>query len=344
MGGCPDRPGLTPGPAPGLTKEPGRAEDLGLPERRPAPRRPAVIVAGPTASGKSALALAIARAFDGVVINADSMQVYRELRILTARPGEAELALAPHRLYGVLPAAERCSAGRWRRMAEAAAEESGKLPVFAGGTGLYLRALSEGLSEIPPVSGEIAEAGAAKLSALGAPGLHAELAALDPVMAGRLAPGDSQRIFRAWTVRQATGRSLAEWQAIPPSGGWPCLTIALLPPREALYAACDARFARMVEQGAVEEVRSLLALRLDPTLPAMRAVGVRELARAVAGKESLQVAVAAAQQATRRYAKRQMTWIRHQMRGARILEAQYSERILPEIFNIIRHFLLTTPA
>jgi tRNA dimethylallyltransferase len=327
MGGGPDRPGLT--------KSPGR---------RPAPRRPAVIVAGPTASGKSGLALAIARAFDGVVINADSMQVYRELRILTARPGEAELALVPHRLYGVLAAAERCSAGRWRQMAEAAAEEAGRLPVFAGGTGLYLRALSEGLAEIPPVPREVAAAGAAKLAALGAPGLHAELAALDPVMAGRLAPGDSQRIYRAWTVRRATGRSLAEWQAAPPSGGRPCLTIALTPPREALYAACDARFARMVEQGAVEEVRALLALDLDPALPAMRAVGVRELAGVVAGKESLQTAVGAAQQATRRYAKRQMTWIRHQMPEARIFEAQYSERILPEIFHIIRQFLLTTPA
>ena len=325
MGGGPDRPGLTPSD---LTE-----------------RRPGIIVAGPTASGKSALALAIARAFDGVVINADSMQVYRELRILTARPGPAELALAPHRLYGVLPAAERCSAGRWRQMAEAAAMEAAdRMPVFTGGTGLYLRALTEGLSDIPPVSEEVAEAGAAKLSALGASGLHAELAALDPVMAERLAPGDSQRVFRAWTVRQATGRSLADWQAIPPHDGWPCLTLILLPPRDALYSACDVRFARMVEQGVVQEVRALLELGLDPSLPAMRAVGVRELAGVIAGKETLETAVAAAQQATRRYAKRQMTWIRHQMPASRIIEAQFSERILPEIFNIIRHFLLTTPA
>jgi tRNA dimethylallyltransferase len=330
MGGGPDRTGLTQGSL-GSGKQPAR-------------HRPAVIVAGPTASGKSALALAIAQAFDGVVINADSMQVYRELRILTARPGEAELALAPHRLYGVLPAAERCSAGRWREMAEMAAVESDGLPVFTGGTGLYLRALTQGLSEIPPVPGEIAIAGAAKLSALGAAGLHAELAVLDPVMAGRLAPGDSQRIYRAWTVRQATGRSLAEWQAAPPSGDWPCLALVLAPPREALYAACDARFISMVEQGAMEEVRALLALGLDPTLPAMRAVGVRELAGVIAGRTSLAAAIAAAQQSTRRYAKRQMTWIRHQMPDARILEAQFSERILPEIFNFIRRFLLTAPA
>ena len=324
MGGGPDRPGLTP-------SDPKR--------------KPAIVVAGPTASGKSALALAIARAFDGVVINADSMQVYRELRILTARPGPAELALAPHRLYGVLPAAERCSAGRWRRMAEAAAMEvADRLLVFTGGTGLYLRALTEGLSDIPPISEEVAEAGAAKLSALGPGGLHAELAALDPVMAERLAPSDSQRIFRAWTVRHSTGRSLADWQAIPPRDAWPCLTLILLPPRNALYSACDARFARMVEQGALEEVRALLDLGLDPALPAMRAVGVRELAAVLEGNATLETAVAAAQQATRRYAKRQMTWIRHQMPASRIVEAQFSERILPEIFNIIRRFLLTAPA
>jgi len=324
MGGGPDRPGLTP-------SDPKR--------------KPAIVVAGPTASGKSALALAIARAFDGVVINADSMQVYRELRILTARPGPAELALAPHRLYGVLPAAERCSAGRWRQMAEAAAMEvADRLLVFTGGTGLYLRALTEGLSDIPPISEEVAEAGAAKLSALGPGGLHAELAALDPVMAERLAPSDSQRIFRAWTVRHSTGRSLADWQAIPPRDAWPCLTLILLPPRNALYSACDARFARMVEQGALEEVRALLDLGLDPALPAMRAVGVRELAAVLEGNATLETAVAAAQQATRRYAKRQMTWIRHQMPASRIVEAQFSERILPEIFNIIRRFLLTAPA
>jgi len=335
VGGGPDRPGLI--AAPGLISAPG-------PISAGRERRPAIVVAGPTASGKSALALAIAREFAGVVINADSMQVYRELRILTARPGEAELALAPHRLYGILPASERCSAGRWRHMAEAAAAEAGdRLPVFVGGTGLYLRALTLGLAEIPAVPAAVAEEGTVLLAERGASGLHAELARLDPVMAGRLAPGDSQRIYRAWTVRQATGRSLAAWQETPPAGGWPGLTFALTPPRPELYAACDARFQGMVEQGAVEEVRSLLALGLDPSLPAMRAVGVRELGEVIAGRRDLPSAVAASQQATRRYAKRQMTWIRHQMPEARFIEAQFSERILPEIFNFIRHFLLTTP-
>ena len=334
MGGGPDRPGLISAPE-GLNSAPEAASET--------VRRPAIVVAGPTGSGKSALASAIAREFAGVVINADSMQVYRELRILTARPGDAELAQAPHLLYGVLPASERCSAGRWRGMAEAAAAEAGdRLPVFAGGTGLYLRALTLGLSEIPAVPAAIAEAGKALLAERGPSGLHAELAHFDPVMAGRLAPSDSQRLYRAWTVYQATGRSLAEWQAAPPTGGWPSLVFALTPPRPALYAACDARFERMMEQGAMEEAASFLALGLDPSLPAMRAVGLRELGEVMAGRQDLPSAVAAAQQATRRYAKRQMTWIRHQVPEAKLIEAQFSERILPEIFNIIRRFLLTT--
>jgi tRNA dimethylallyltransferase len=328
VGGGPHRPGLIP------------------PDASPAlPRRPAILVAGPTASGKSALGLAIARAFGGVVVNADSMQVYRELRILTARPGAEELAAAPHALYGVLSAAERCSAGRWRQMAEAAAHATDLLPVFVGGTGLYLRTLSRGLAEIPPVPEPVFAEGAARLARLGAPGLHGELAAVDPATAARLSPGDSQRILRAWTVWRATGRSLAEWQqAAPVESPWTTLCLALMPARPALYAACDARFLRMVEQGAMEEVAGLLALGLEPSLPALRAVGVRELGAVLAGQAPLSRAVAAAQQATRRYAKRQATWIRHQMPDARVIEAQFSERILPEIFTIIRHFLLTVPA
>jgi len=330
VGGGPDRPGLSliPGPV--------------------APDRTAIVVAGPTASGKSALALAIARELGGVVVNADSMQVYRELSVLTARPGPAALAAAPHRLYGVLPAAERCSAGRWRVMAEAAAAEARQTrrqPIFVGGTGLYLRALTEGFAPVPEVPAEVAAEGARRLAALGPAGLHAELVHLDPVTAGRLAAADSQRILRAWTVFRATGRPLSEWQAeAPAGGGWRSLTIALTPPRAALYAACDARFCRMVEEGAVEEVKSLLALGLDPGLPAMRAVGVRELAGAIAGRTSLPAAIAAAQTATRRYAKRQMTWIRHQMASAYLVPEKFSERILPDIFAKIRHFLLTAPA
>ena len=323
----------------------GGAHRPGLRQAPAAARPPAILVAGPTASGKSGLALAVAREFGGLVINADSMQVYRELSILTARPGETALAAAPHRLYGVLSAAERCSAGRWRALAgDVAAETAGRLPVFVGGTGLYLRTLTRGLADIPPVPAPVAAEGAALLARGGPAALHAQLRRLDPVMAQRVAPGDSQRVLRAWAVRQGTGRSLADWQADSPvRDGWPSLTLALMPPRDALYAACDNRFRRMVEAGAMEEAQALAALRLDPSLPAMRAVGVRELIAASEGRISLCAAIDAAQQATRRYAKRQMTWIRHQMPEAEILTEQFSERILPKIFNIIRQFLLTAP-
>ena len=325
---------------------------------------PVVIVTGPTAGGKSGLALELAEAFDGVVINADSMQVYRELEILTARPGPAALARAPHRLYGVLSGHQRCSAGRWRALALAeiaAARAAGKLPLVVGGTGLYLRALIEGLAEVPEVPAAVREAAEARHRELGGPGLHAELAARDPAMAARLEPGDSQRLIRAWAVLEATGRSLAAWQAEGGSAGGSAggsggelgrqsgagrfLRLVRLPPRAALYAACDARFRAMIERGALAEVRALRDRGLDPRLPVMRALGVRELGRHLDGALSLDAAVARAQQATRNYAKRQMTWLRTQappepVRTV-ILDEQYSKSIDPEIFANIRRFLLT---
>jgi tRNA dimethylallyltransferase len=308
-------------------------------------RQPYLIVAGPTASGKSALALAIAHEFDGAIVNADSMQVYRELSILTARPGPAELAAAPHHLYGVLPASERCSAGRWREMALQAMAPNGttaKLPIVTGGTGLYLRALQQGLSPIPEIPADVRGRGAARLAEIGASALHQELAVSDPETARVLKPGDSQRILRAWLVLQATGRPLSEWQREEQStGSGPCLSFVLMPPRPQLYAAIDKRFLRMVEQGAIEEARAFLALGLDPSLPAMKAVGVRELGAVLYGEIALDAAIAATQQESRRYAKRQITWLRHQMSGAYVVDEQFSERILPNIFAKIRHFLLT---
>jgi tRNA dimethylallyltransferase len=325
-----------------------------------------VVITGPTAGGKSGLALALAEAFDGVVINADSMQVYRELRILTARPGADALARAPHRLYGVLPGREPCSAGRWREMALdeiAAARTEGRLPLVVGGTGLYLRALAEGLAPVPNLPEAAREAARARHADLGGAAFHAELAARDPVMAARLEPGDSQRLIRAWEVLEATGRSLADWQA--PGGdqagtgpdGAPdsaasaapaptrLLRLVCLPPRPALYAACDARLRAMVENGALEEVRALRALGLDPRLPVMKALGVRELGRHLDGTLSLDGAIAQTQQATRNYAKRQMTWLRTQTApdGPRAvtLNEQYSESLDLKIFTIIRRFLLT---
>ncbi len=311
---------------------------------------PVVIVTGPTAGGKSGLALELAEAFDGVVINADSMQVYRELEILTARPGAEALARAPHRLYGTLSGHERCSAGRWRALALteiAAAHTAGKPALVVGGTGLYLRALIEGLAEVPEVPAAIREAAEARHRELGGPGLHGELAARDPAMAARLKPSDRQRLIRAWEVLEATGRSLAAWQAdsAPRDTGYRFLRLVRLPPRDRLYAACDARFLDMIERGALREVEQLYELGLDPKLPVMRALGVRELGRYLDGALSLDEAIVRAQQATRNYAKRQMTWLRTQAppESVRtvILNEQHSKSIGPKIFSIIRRFLLT---
>ncbi len=306
-----------------------------------------MLVGGPTASGKSALALDLAEALDGVVINADSMQVYRDLAVVTARPDAEDLARVPHRLYGTIDGAERCSAARWREMAIAeidAAHGDGRLPVVAGGTGLYLRALTEGFSDIPDVPDAVRSATMARHAELGGAAFHAALAERDPVMAARLSPGDSQRLVRAWEVLEATGRSLADWQAAPVAGpppGYRFLTIILVPPRDALYAACDRRFAAMMEADAVAEVRALLARGLDPALPVMKVLGVPEIARFLAGEVDRDTAIAQAQQATRRYAKRQMTWFRNQIlarspENTHALDAQYSKSLWPEILSIVR--------
>ena len=314
---------------------------------------PVVIVAGPTASGKSALALALGEALGGTIINADSMQVYRDLAVLTARPGPAELARAPHRLYGVIDAAEACSAGRWRDLALAeiaTARAAGDVPILTGGSGLYLRALLEGLAPVPPVPAAVREEARALHARLGGEAFRRALAALDPEAARRLAAGDRQRLIRAYEVVTATGRPLADWRRSQgAAAGPPAAAVLLLPPRAALYAACDARFLQMVERGAIDEVQALLARGLDPTLPAMRAVGVPELTALLAGRASREAAIAAGQQATRRYAKRQYTWFRHQMpeNGALqklTLEEQFSESLAAKILPFIRRALLTIKA
>ncbi|TAN71142.1 MAG: tRNA (adenosine(37)-N6)-dimethylallyltransferase MiaA [Magnetospirillum sp.] len=308
---------------------------------------PAIVIAGPTASGKSGLALALARAFDGVVINADSMQVYGGLSILTAQPSPQDQAVVPHRLYGTLPPSEVCSAARWRDLAAAemaAAWEEGRLPIVVGGTGLYLRSLMQGLSPIPEIPGEIRAAVRRQLDALGNAAFHAHLTGRDRVMAARLAVGDSQRMVRALEVLEATGRSLADWQAQPPEGGvaaaW--YSLALLPARDRLYAACDARFKAMVAAGALDEVRAVMTLGLAPSLPAMKVLGLRELAAYLAGDIDLTSAIAAAQQATRNYAKRQRTWFRHQLNASEVITEQLSESLSATIFSKIRQFRLTT--
>ncbi|GGJ31706.1 tRNA (adenosine(37)-N6)-dimethylallyltransferase MiaA [Neoroseomonas lacus] len=276
----------------------------------------ALLVAGPTASGKSALALALAERLGGVVINADSMQVYRELRVITARPTVAEEALVPHRLYGVRPAAEAASVAWWRGEALAAMAEAhaaGRLPILCGGTGMYFASLTQGLSDIPAIPEAAREEARRLLAEEGVAALHARLMAEDPLTAGRLRPSDSQRIARAWEVWRGTGRGLAAWQADGGTGPAPWRFAAILidPPREALRSAIAARWAAMLDGGAIEEVRALVAQGLDPALPAMRAHGVPELAALLAGRVNLADASARAMLNTGRYTKRQATWFRH---------------------------------
>ena len=276
----------------------------------------ALLVAGPTASGKSALALALAQRFNGTVINADSMQVYRELRVITARPTAAEEALAPHRLYGTRPAMEAASVAWWRTEALAAmaqARAAGRLPILCGGTGMYFSALTRGLSDIPPIPEGAREEARRMLADEGPAALHARLAAADPRTAARLRPSDSQRIARAWEVWRGTGRGLAAWQADTGTGPAPWRFAAILidPPREALRAAIAARWAAMLAGGAIEEVRALAAQGLDPALPAMRAHGVPELVAHLAGLKDLAKASERAILNTGQYTKRQATWFRH---------------------------------
>ena len=278
-----------------------------------------IVVAGPTASGKSALALRLAEAERGVIINADSMQLYRDLRLLTARPTPEDQARAPHRLYGILDAADPASAGRWLQLAGAAIGEAAaerRTAIVVGGTGLYLHALLHGLAPVPDIPAEIRATARARLAALGAAAFHAELAGLDPTMAARLRPTDGQRLLRAYEVIVGTGRSLAAWQAMPPLRiDLPARRcgLALVPPRPALYQRIDQRLRDMIEHGALDELRALAERALPADLPLMRAVAVPELLAHVAGRVDLDTALDRAIVQTRRYAKRQLTWLRHRL-------------------------------
>ena len=275
-----------------------------------------LIVAGPTASGKSALALALAEGLRGTVINADAMQCYRELRILTARPSPEEEARVPHRLYGTRPAAQPGTAASWRAEALATIAEAhadGRLPILCGGTFLYMAALTRGLADIPEPPGWARTEARALLASEGPAALHARLATADPATAATLRPSDSQRLARAWEVWRGTGAGLADWQARPglPAAALQFAAVVLRPERAWLRARIERRLAGMVASGVLDEVRALLSLGLDPTLPAMRAHGVPEFARHLAGALGLAEACAQAATATVRYTRRQETWLRH---------------------------------
>jgi tRNA dimethylallyltransferase len=278
----------------------------------------AVLIAGPTASGKSALAIRLARALGGVVINADSMQVYRDLRVITARPSAEEEALVPHRLYGHVDGAVNFSVGRYMADAVHVLDEleAGATPVFVGGTGLYFKALTDGLSAIPAVPHAVREAVRAESVGRDTRELHRILLERDPETARRLRPSDRLRIQRALEIVAATGRPITSFQGERrpgPLAGLPLIKVFLEPNRDELRRRIDARFAAMVEQGALNEVRALGERRLDPMLPVMRAHGVPGLLAHLRGETSLEEAIARGQGDTRRYAKRQFTWFRHQL-------------------------------
>jgi tRNA dimethylallyltransferase len=275
------------------------------------------LIAGPTASGKSALALRLAQMVGGELVNADSMQLYADLAVLTARPPREETLLAPHHLYGVADAADGWSVGRWLEAARAVLADIARwrrTAIVVGGAGLYFRALTQGLADVPGVPRAVTDALTEEYARTGELAIRPRLARLDPEAAARIARGDRQRLVRALAVAEHTGRPLSAWQAdtepLLAPDAW--RGVVLEPPRAALYAACDARLAAMFDAGAIEEVRALIARGLDPALPAMKAVGVREIVEHLEGRISRGDALARAQQETRRFAKRQLTWFRNQ--------------------------------
>lgn len=278
---------------------------------------PILLIAGPTASGKSALAIRAARAWGGEIVNADALQLYADLRALSARPSPEEESQAPHHLFGIADAADGWSVGRWLRAALERLDDiarRGRLAIVVGGTGLYFNALTKGLARIPPVTPEVRAAVRATYDTLGEAAFREQLALVDAEAEARISPGDAQRLLRAFEVWRSAGRPLSALQkettpALPPSGWW---GVVLEPPRQELYRRCDARLVQMIEDGAADEAQALMARGLDPALPAMKAVGLRELAAGVRGDITPDAALLLAQQQTRRFAKRQMTWFRNQ--------------------------------
>ncbi len=302
----------------------------------------AILIAGPTASGKSSAALKLAQACNGVIINADSMQVYRELRILSARPGAVDETIVPHYLYGSVPAAQAYSTGMWvadvARTLEAVWSQ-GRTPIIVGGTGLYFYALENGLSPVPDIPVEVREKWRERLAVEGAAPLYDALKTLDSCMAEKLKPNDSQRIVRALEVREATGVSLSEWHArdrsTPVLAGEGIVRLVVSVERQEVYRRCDQRLDLMVEAGGLDEVRDLLALKLDPRLPAMKALGVPQLGEYLKGDVALEKAIEKTKTETRRYAKRQLTWIKRNMISWKHVNAQQMERIISSKLSFI---------
>jgi tRNA dimethylallyltransferase len=308
---------------------------------KPVPRPPTILIAGPTASGKSALALAVAERIGGSIVNADSMQVYRDLRVLTARPTTGEEARVPHHLFGHRDGAVSYSAGAFiseiGRVIDTIRGED-RVPIIVGGTGLYFLALTEGLAPIPPVPETVRAHWRSEVARLGTKRAHAILAERDPAMAARLSPNDPQRIARALEVIDATGRSLAAWQqerSAPLVDRVAALKIVMSPPRGTLVARTDARFSAMLDDGGIEEVRALLARELPADLPVMRAIGVDPIRRLLAGEVDRREAIRLGQIQTRQYVKRQETWLKRNMIAWKIVQETEKCEITSKIFPLI---------
>ncbi len=310
-------------------------------------RKPVILVVGPTASGKSTLALVLAEKFGGTIINADSMQVYKDLQILTARPNKTALNLAPHKLYGFLSIDQRCSAGRWRRLALSsisAAHDRDRLPIVVGGTGLYLRALTEGLHALPEVPLNIRKELNERTRADGIGNLYNELVQSDPETAAMLNPNDRQRIVRAMEVFLHSGKGLSKWRQGATDNNTEKLrffSIQMTPPRDSLYEIINARFEKMLQEGARDEVKTLIRLKPPDDHPLMKAVGVPPIIAYLNKEIDYSRLLELGKGDTRRYAKRQLSWFRNKNISNLEIKTKYSEIIIPEIFSEISNFLLT---
>tara|TARA_B100001057_G_scaffold171799_1_gene172618 strand:- start:1367 stop:2314 length:948 start_codon:yes stop_codon:yes gene_type:complete len=277
-----------------------------------------IVICGPTASGKSALAMKLANELNGEIINADSMQVYNELKILTSRPSATDTENIPHNLFGIRKMVEPCSVNIWIKLAEKSISQiidRGRIPIACGGTGMYIHYLSKRLSKIPEIPNRVRLQAREKLEVLGNENFSRELIELDPLLGNKIAIGDSQRLTRAWEVMKATGQSLAVWNMEPDQETELNLYhVLLMPDREILYRICDQRFLGFMDRGAVAEAETIKNMKLDPSLPAMKALGLSQIIKYLDGEMNIDDAIKQAQQKTRNYAKRQMTWFRNQLK------------------------------
>ena len=304
----------------------------------------AVIICGPTGAGKSSLALNLAEKFEGVIINADSVQIYREIKILSGRPTSDDYRKAPHRLYGIMSIFKPCTLGIWRKMALETIKEcelSGRLPIICGGTGLYIKFLLNELSAIPEISPSIKLEAREKLKELGNENFRELLSKNDPASASRIKSGDTNRLLRAWEVFTATTKPLSYWHKKSRKAGsqHKFFKVCLMPERKALYSICDQRFLEFVEQGAVEEARAFDFITASPELPASKTLGLLELIKYTKGELELSDAVEQAQRATRRYAKRQLTWFRHQLDEDFLIQNLCCSKTVSDCFKKIVNFL-----